>query len=207
MEVPSRNQDGARVLMPREITIKGASSMPSRIPPEDPRDATIRRLRDSLYVARHALLDLMPEQLRTVLSAAIYCDTFADEDAWREWAVLAIIGAADVRAGIEMGDLPCTERAFCPLCGASAQSPYSRGFSIPEGLRRHLEGSHRSRQCSVFNAAEDTCLDRLRDRANGRGLKFETPKAKPWDRPTSAPDQPKAPGAPGTVIPFPRRTR
>ena len=45
------------------------------------------------------------------------------------------------------------QRARCPLCRDSSSSPYSEGFSVPEGLRRHLIGWGNARQCSVMEAA------------------------------------------------------
>ena len=50
-------------------------------------------------------------------------------------------------------------RAYCPLCEAGTSSPYERGFSVPEGLRRHLVGWGNTGACEVlepiFGLAED----------------------------------------------------
>ena len=53
---------------------------------------------------------------------------------------------------------PDTARAPCPLCGGGRESftmdsPDLEGtFSLPEGLRRHLEGYGNMRQCPVLKA-------------------------------------------------------
>jgi hypothetical protein len=75
-------------------------------------------------------------------------------------------------------------RAYCPLCGASANAPYRLGYSIPIGLERHLCGTRGSRMCAVFAAAHDNAADHARDGAAGVGLKFgslASGRAKPWD--------------------------
>lgn len=176
---------------------------PPKLPPQDPRDATIRRLRDDLYVTRRAIIQLMPDDRRALLDAAGHCDTFEDVHAWGRWAADALIGAAAAGADPLLYSGPL--RAPCPLCGAEAQTPYERGFSLPEGLRRHLEGTHRSRQCSVFMAAEQLCLDTVRalSDTNGR-LSLGPSRRKPWE-PTEAVEASGLPASTGgTVLPFRR---
>jgi hypothetical protein len=51
------------------------------------------------------------------------------------------------------------QRALCPLCRDSSSSPYSEGFSVPEGLRRHLTGWGNVRQCRVMQAAAELARD------------------------------------------------
>jgi len=46
-----------------------------------------------------------------------------------------------------------SDRAYCPLCGDGSTSPYSNGFTVPEGLRRHLLGWGNMYQCSVMKTA------------------------------------------------------
>jgi hypothetical protein len=41
----------------------------------------------------------------------------------------------------------------CPLCGRISSAPYAEGFTWPEGLRRHLEGSHHANACAVTRVA------------------------------------------------------
>jgi len=44
------------------------------------------------------------------------------------------------------------ERALCPLCGRGSQSQFAheRGFKLPTGLQRHLEGDGGAHRCEVF---------------------------------------------------------
>src|SRR5262249_23951327 len=41
----------------------------------------------------------------------------------------------------------------CPLCGSVGHGPYADGFTIPEGMRRHLTGYGNTHQCPVTKAA------------------------------------------------------
>ena len=58
-----------------------------------------------------------------------------------------------------MAIYPDTVRAPCPLCGGGRESfamdsPAAEGtFSLPEGLKRHLEGYGKMRQCPILKAA------------------------------------------------------
>ncbi|MFC5521088.1 hypothetical protein [Polaromonas jejuensis] len=112
----------------------------------------------------------------------------------RATAAYALAGSSDGRVlgdeltlsrpGEEMYGAAGTIRAYCPLCKCGAQSTYSRGFSMPTGMRRHLEGSHGSRRCAVFSAAIDPCFEGIAEKAksgcrgpNWEGLRSELP---PW---------------------------
>jgi hypothetical protein len=44
-------------------------------------------------------------------------------------------------------------RAYCPLCGHGSSSPFSDGYSLPEGLRRHLDGLGNTSKCEVMKVA------------------------------------------------------
>jgi hypothetical protein len=55
-------------------------------------------------------------------------------------------------------NLYSSERAYCPLCGEGSSSPYEYGYSLPEGLRRHLTGSG-ANQCVVTEAASKLAHD------------------------------------------------
>jgi hypothetical protein len=159
-------------------------TMPRKPPPPDYRDAELRELRTSLYLARRTIIDLMPEPLRELLHAAIWCATFEDIRAWEAWAIERILDLAERRPGHEMGGHFGTVRAYCPLCRGEAQSPTTRGFSMPVGLERHLAGSHGSRRCEVFAAAIDPCFEELREegRTGVRGprLQWTRQGTPPW---------------------------
>lgn len=60
-------------------------------------------------------------------------------------------------------------RILCPLCllGPTKRIPGSpEGFSIPEGLSRHLDGRSGSQQCSVMRAVTHEVKDSLRRLSN-----------------------------------------
>jgi hypothetical protein len=113
--------------------------------PED----EIRKLKDELYFARRAIVNLMPDKISELLGGYFHCETRNDLHRWQGEAIAAIIETAS----------PLTPhdayfpRAYCPLCGEGSQGPYEEGFSLPEGLRRHLAGWGNCRQCSVTEAA------------------------------------------------------
>lgn len=118
---------------------------------EDPRDERIRRLEEELWTARRAIIDLMPDGTRRVLTSYYHCGSRSETYKWEHDAVEEIIGHAEALSREEGSYLG--PRARCPLCGDESTSPYESGFSLPEGLRRHLTGWGNVRQCSVLGAA------------------------------------------------------
>ncbi|SAL57549.1 hypothetical protein AWB69_06248 [Caballeronia udeis] len=134
------------------------TALPPRTPPirRDFEDE-IRRLKNDLFVTRQALVDLLDTQ--DLLSGYFGCKDFDQIDKWRLERASAVIEAAWVRPGAEMGD-PRWPRAICPLCRQGAQGTRDvQGYAVPEGLRRHLLGELNSRQCAVFAAAEQIARD------------------------------------------------
>jgi len=123
--------------------------------PRQSLDSEIRRLKDELWMARRDIVELMPEDLRDILMSYYSCGTEDLARSWRRNAVERLVDLAEAKSPEEMGDSSSlSERALCPLCGEGSQNPYGvRGFAIPDGLTRHLEGSHNSQQCRVFSAA------------------------------------------------------
>jgi hypothetical protein len=117
----------------------------------------IRRLQTDLFITRQALVDLLDTQ--DLLDGYFGCKDFDQIDRWRLERASAVIEAAWVRPGAEMGD-PRWPRAICPLCRQGAQGTRDvQGYAVPEGLRRHLLGELNSRQCPVFSAAEQIARD------------------------------------------------
>jgi len=43
---------------------------------------------------------------------------------------------------------------YCPLCHRGADIQYESGFILPEGMIRHLKGSHGARQCAIIKALD-----------------------------------------------------
>lgn len=114
------------------------------------------KLRSDLYIARLAIIELMPADVQSILTNYYPCSSREDAVRWTHNTAEKIVKLADVRSSEEMGDgRNLSPRAFCPLCGQESSTPFMlRGFAIPEGLLRHLLGSHNSHQCNVFKAAE-----------------------------------------------------
>jgi hypothetical protein len=143
----------------------------SKVPPLPARrqSTELDRLRDEiqhtkneLFKARHSLVDLMDPQ--DLLGGHWKTSDYDQVDEWRMEAMVAVLAAAQVRPGAEMGD-PRWPRALCPLCRRGAQGTRDvRGFAVPEGLRRHLLGESNSQQCPVFGAAEAMARDGVKDK-------------------------------------------
>lgn len=115
----------------------------------------IRRLKDELYLARQTIIDLMPENLREILDSYYQIKTTQDWYRWPDQTAEKITALCTHVTDFKMGGYVLESRAKCPLCGDGPQSYYDgqAGFKLPEGLRRHLTGYGRSRECPVFGAA------------------------------------------------------
>jgi hypothetical protein len=122
----------------------------------NPYDDIIRRLKADLYEARSAIVHLMPENTRKLLTSYFSCESRQQTYAWEQSVADEIIESAEVLPRTQGFYL--SERAYCPLCGSGSTSPYESGFTIPEGLRRHLVGWGNTQQCDVMKAA--FCLAR-----------------------------------------------
>jgi len=127
-----------------------------RSPPvsRDERDETIRRLESDLYMARLEIVRLAPEQFQSVLESFHSCASRTEAYQWRDEVADKVVEAAVPISDGMRPDL-FGERGYCPLCNGGAQNYYAhqRGFSLPEGLRRHLVGFGNIRECPVMKAA------------------------------------------------------
>lgn len=125
---------------------------------DDQRDVRIRTLEDQLAVARSAVLGLIPETIRSLLTSFYACDCRQDTYGWDYRVAEDVTAVASVLPrdqGSHFG-----ERAYCPLCGHGSSSPYEFGFSLPEGLRRHLVGwGAPHNQCVVFATVSQWARD------------------------------------------------
>lgn len=118
----------------------------------DPRDDTIRHLRDELFMARQTILSLTTPDQQGLLKSYYDCETRQDSYRWESDVAEKLIEGA-IALPREQGSY-FGPRAFCPLCGDGTSSPYETGFSLPEGLRRHLVGwGGRANQCVVLSTA------------------------------------------------------
>jgi len=109
----------------------------------------VRRLQDELYRARRDIVDLMPDDIARLMHGYHDCKTRHDHHAWEQSVVEAVIGATEP----DLAASHWQPRARCPLCRGGSSGAYDVGFTIPEGLRRHLEGFGNVHQCSVTRAA------------------------------------------------------
>jgi hypothetical protein len=121
--------------------------------PSTPYDQKIKDLESELYLARQAIIDLMPEQRQHILMSFYKCESRQEAYAWREKIAEELIGTAEVIRSYD------SDRAWCPLCGDGSSSGYEPGYSVPVGLTRHLTGWGRVRQCSVAAAASAIARD------------------------------------------------
>ena len=177
--------------------------MPSRRFFPDVRDEKIRNLENELWIARAAIVDVMPEHPGDLLRSHFQVSSRADLYEWMPWLTKEVLLAADQRFGEKMGDYPGAVHAYCPLCGRGSSGPYSRGYSFPTGLGRRLQGTHRQQQCSVMRAADRLARDGL-TKEEGASVRSASARLPPWRVPKPAPPaspvQPPGPSA--VVLPF-----
>lgn len=112
--------------------------------------AKIRAMEQDLWYARNTVIELIPEELQDILETYRHCNTPDDTPRWQGAMADAVIAYAK-----PLPDLHpmIGTRARCPLCRKSSQSPYTDGYALPEGLRRHLLGDGGSHLCHVVQAA------------------------------------------------------
>ncbi len=118
------------------------------------RDEYFERLRRELEEALYTIVDLMPEKIREVLRSYYRCESTKDAEMWEStvrWQIVEL--AKPVSDDEQSFGSYLTDRAPCPLCGAESSSSYQGGFSLPEGLHRHLEGYGKVYKCRVMVAA------------------------------------------------------
>lgn len=132
--------------------------------PASDSEATIRRLSDELFLAREAIIELMGEEARAILGSHYKCNSREESRGWAKAAAMNLMDLCHpVSQPMYQGQPFGSRRAKCPLCQQGASSFYEpdQGFTIPDGLLRHLLGTHNSRQCSVFGAAHALAIDRF----------------------------------------------
>ncbi|WP_136525368.1 hypothetical protein [Geomonas ferrireducens] len=112
--------------------------------------AEIERLKNELFEARVTILNLMPEKIARILSSYYEVKSTREGHNWEHEVAELIISEAKLLSK-EDGSY-WQDRAYCPLCGRGSNSPYDRGFAIPEGLRRHLTGWGNATRCEVMEA-------------------------------------------------------
>lgn len=104
-------------------------------------------------MARSTIIELMPEPQRAILDSYRSSSTETEERLWRDSTIKKVVELAERCPPEEMGDyVSIAPRALCPLCREGSLNPFGvKGFAFPEGLLRHLKGSHNSQRCRVFS--------------------------------------------------------
>lgn len=123
---------------------------------------TTESLRLQFRQTRETIISLMPEHMQKILESYRQCKTAEEADDWYEETVFLL--ATTPTPELE----GITESHFgyapCPLCGATSANPYQFGFTLPEGLKRHLSGSGRSSECKVMAAVKGLAEEYFQDR-------------------------------------------
>jgi hypothetical protein len=131
----------------------------------------VKRLREEIFWLRQTIHALLPVEVARVLSSYHHCESLEDAHRWTDNVAEQISDFAEPRPAGEMGELGPGERAYCPLCKASSQSPYAKGFAFPEGLLKHLLGQGNARECLVMRAARVAARDYVQDEFSQQHLR------------------------------------
>jgi hypothetical protein len=124
----------------------------------------IKRLREEIAFLRQAVRRLLPEKAADLLSSYHDCGSLDDAIRWEATVAEQVLDLAEARPGREMGSpLGLVERAYCPLCKGSSQSPYQKGFAFPDGLLKHLRGERSAHECLIMREARMWALDYVQD--------------------------------------------
>src|SRR5262245_59034258 len=134
------------------------------------RASELRDLKDELYAARRAVINLMPEKVAQVLGSYHKCKSTREYYAWCEEAAGQIITLVPPDTIKQSYD---GRRASCPLCGSVGHGPFADGFTVPEGMRRHLTGYGNTHHCPVTEAAFELGGDYVKRRFGEAEAKAE----------------------------------
>lgn len=127
-----------------------------------PAEAMVTKLEEELYSARRTIIDLMPNKVGQILSSYYSCETSQATRTWMDAVIDALIEFAEPLPNAAPGYL--STRAYCPLCHRGSSSPYTDGFTLSEGLRRHLSGRGHVQQCDVMTATMALARESWRSR-------------------------------------------
>ena len=104
--------------------------------PASESEATIRRLSDELFLAREAIIELMGEEARAILSSHYRCNNRMESRGWAGVAAMKLMDLCHpVSQLMYQGQLFGSRRAKCPLChkGPAASMSRNRGSPFPMG--------------------------------------------------------------------------
>lgn len=135
---------------------------------------TINRLKNDLSEAYVAIIDLMPEDIHGILISYRSCMNRLESRRWIDEACDQIIELAKILPPYNA----YSHRACCPMCGAGNDQFYVSGFTVPEGLRRHLIGWGNVRECGVMRAARKLATEYWDRQFSAREIEENTEKGK-----------------------------
>lgn len=118
---------------------------------------TIRCLEADVRRLWGMLIELMPSPVYPKLSMIEWSSWEISDAELNEWKAQVIEAAINSVSRDEIAD---RSGVPCPLCkrGVSSFMLDGNGFKWPEGLRRHLSGTHRAQQCEITSFAfEQAC--------------------------------------------------
>lgn len=124
----------------------------------DPRDARIKRLEDELLEARRLVVDMTPDPFPKLLMGYYHCENREAGTRWARELAEKIVELAKPVEGT------WNASAFCPLCGDGSSSPYTQGYTLPEGLRRHLAGWGNTSKCQVMEIVNAMAIERFNEK-------------------------------------------
>jgi hypothetical protein len=123
----------------------------------------IERLAEDLDVAACYIFSQLSEPWRAI--GAVHPKTYAEARAHYYATMHNVLAYAAEHATVPNVYLG-TERYRCPLCG-DWPSGHPNGYGVPDGLRNHLLGQGRQRQCDVMRVLYGY-LHRSANREGGR---------------------------------------
>jgi hypothetical protein len=114
-------------------------------------DETIRHLEEELYLAHEAIIQLAPDKFHDLLHDRAYTiENQNDLHRWKSTLSAAVIAAAEPLADRWEGD----PKVACPLCRSRGRGAFgTKGWALPAGLEKHLNGGGTTRRCPVIDAA------------------------------------------------------
>ena len=101
---------------------------------------------------------MMPENVQRVLYSYRQCKTSEEGQNWRYNIIADLV---DIAEALPPKTYASLGRGVCPLCKRGPASAYYDGFTLPEGLRRHLEGYGNTQRCDVFSVLLSDINERL----------------------------------------------
>jgi hypothetical protein len=104
---------------------------------------------------------MLPFEVAFLLKSGTECKSYDEFCRWDGEIIEQILALAEPDPEIT-SPFSLSERAYCPLCKDGGSALYEKGFALPIGLKRHLEGYGSMRRCVVFNAARRMALEHIK---------------------------------------------